>query len=144
MLDMPCNIFVFVKQIRKCWVVWCRSDGISIQICQIITCLVVCAHPIQNQDEFFIFLVHCSMQFITFYIIFTKVMCYCLHVHYRLFKNQRVLYGLCLIKITTKYHINVSKVFGLYMFMFLSRLSMEYKNRLPIKEASSMKISCSS
>jgi hypothetical protein len=59
---------------------------------------------------------HCSMQFIALYAICPKVICYSLHVHGRVLKYQGIMYGLCLIKITTKYHIYVSKVLCLYMF----------------------------
>jgi hypothetical protein len=56
------------------------------------------------------------MQFEAFYVVFPKVMCRCLHVDHRMFKYQRILYGLCLVKIPTEYHIDVAKVFGLDMF----------------------------
>lgn len=49
-------------------------------------------------------------------IILPEIMCYCLILDSWLFKNKRVLNRLCLIEITTKYDVNVPKVFGLDMF----------------------------
>jgi len=51
-----------------------------------------------------------------FNIVPPEVMGDCFHVDRGLFKYQRILDGLCLVKIPTEYHVNVSKVFHLHMF----------------------------
>ena len=83
---------------------------------QVIMCLDVGAHSIQNCNECFICLAHCSMQLKAFNIVPLEVMGDCFHVDRGLFKYQRILDGLFLVKIPTEYHVNVSKVFRLHMF----------------------------
>jgi hypothetical protein len=56
------------------------------------------------------------MKLKAFNIVSLEVMGHCFHVNDRLFKYQRILDGLCLVKIATEDHVNVSKVFGLHMF----------------------------
>jgi hypothetical protein len=56
------------------------------------------------------------MQLKEFNIVSPKFMGQFFHVNDRLFKYQRILDGLCLVKIATEDHVNVSKVFVLHMF----------------------------
>jgi hypothetical protein len=56
------------------------------------------------------------MQLKEFNIVSPEVTGDCFYVNGRLFKYQRILDWLCLVKIPTEYHVNVSKVFRLHIF----------------------------